>query len=322
VRRDLELTGRIAGLPGAAGDGSVRFLFRVERAHAQGRAIGFEGLVRLSWYRKAPALRAGERWHLTARLKRPHGFTNPGGFSYERWLFQQGIKATGYIRGRGENRRLDAGPGIYVIDRWRQRLRERVQEILLDSTGEALVQALVLGDRSGLGAAQWKVLTRAGTNHLIAISGLHVGMVAAFLFFLSRWVWSRSTRLALLLAAPRAGGVAALAGAVAYSALAGFAVSTQQALVMLAVVLGAVLFSRTVRPASGIVPALVGVLVLDPQAMLSYGFWLSFGTVAVLLAAFGQRLGGVGPGATGGGRSGSVPWGSYHCYCSCSVGPR
>ena len=118
---------------------------------------------------------------------------------------------------------------------------------------------------------QWEVLTRTGTNHLIAISGLHVGMVAAFLFFLSRWVWSRSARLTLLIAAPRAGALAALGGAVVYSALAGFAVSTQRALIMLAVILGAVLFSRTVRPASGIALALVGVLILDPQAVLAYG---------------------------------------------------
>lgn len=94
-----------------------------------------------------------------------------------------------------------------------------------------------------------------------------------------------------MIAAPRAGAIAALAGATAYSALAGFAVSTQRALVMLAVVLGAVLFARTVRPASGIVLALVGVLILDPKAVLSYGFWLSFGAMAALFAAFGQRLG-------------------------------
>ncbi len=79
-----------------------------------------------------------------------------------------------------------------------------------------------------------------------------------------------------------------MVGAVAYSALAGFAVSTQRALIMLAVIMLAVLSSRTVRPASGIVLALVGVLILDLQAVLAYGFWLSFAAVAVLLTAFGQ----------------------------------
>ena len=289
ARRDIELTGRIASLPGGTGE-AVRFLFRVERALLAGADIDFDGLVRLSWYRDAPELAAGERWRLVARLKPPHGFANPGGFDYERWLFQQGIKATGYVRDSDENLRLDPGPGVYVIDRLRQRLRERIGEMLKGSAGEPLVRALVLGDRSGLGPEQWEVLTRTGTNHLIAISGLHVGIVAGFLFFLSRWVWSRSARLTLWIAAPRAAAIAALTGAVAYSALAGFAVSTQRALIMLAVVLGAVLSSRTIRPASGIVLALVGVLILDPRAVLSYGFWLSFGAVAALLYALGQRL--------------------------------
>jgi competence protein ComEC len=289
VRQDIELTGRIADLPEETG-GAVRFLFWVERARSGARELGFDGLVRLSWYRDAPKFAVGERWRLSTRLKPPHGFANPGGFDYERWLFQRGIKATGYVRGAKQSQRLDPGPGTHVIDRWRQRMRGHMQDVLGDATGEALVRSLVLGDRSGLGPEEWEVLTRTGTNHLIAISGLHVGLVAGFVFFSSRWAWSRNARLTLMVAAPRAAAICALLGAVAYSALAGFAVSTQRALIMLAVVLGAVLFSRTIRPTSGIVLALVGVLVLDPLAVLSYGFWLSFAAVAALLYALGQRL--------------------------------
>ncbi|MEA3275936.1 MAG: DNA internalization-related competence protein ComEC/Rec2 [Pseudomonadota bacterium] len=289
TRRDLQVVGAVASLPGDKGQ-AARFLFRVDKTLHEGKDVGFHGLVRLSWYRDSPQLRAGERWLLTVRLKPPHGFANPGGFDYERWLFQEGVKATGYVRGAEDNQRLASGPGPYLIDRWRQRLRDHIAGILGDSTGEGLVRALVLGDRSGLSPAQWEVLARTGTNHLIAISGLHVGLVAAFLFFLFRWIWSRSARLTLAIAAPRAAALAAFVGALAYSGLAGFAVSTQRALIMLAVVLGAVLLSRTLRPATGLVTALVGVLVLDPQAVLSYGFWLSFGAVAVLLYALGRRL--------------------------------
>jgi competence protein ComEC len=148
----------------------------------------------------------------------------------------------------------------------------------------------VLGERSGIDREQWEVLTRTGTNHLVAISGLHVGLVAAMVFFLGRWAWSRSVHLAGRLAAPRAAALAALAGAFGYSALAGFAVSTQRALIMSAVVLGALILGRTVRPASGLALALVGVLAVDPMSLLSFGFWLSFGAVMVLLYAMGGRL--------------------------------
>jgi competence protein ComEC len=289
VRQDIRVEGRVASLPDRR-VGAVRFLFRVEDARHGDKDLGFRGLVRLSWYRDAPDIRAGERRVMTVRLKPPHGFANPGGFDYERWLFQQGIRATGYVRQGDDPGLLDPGPGVYFVDRWRQNLRERLSATLEGSPVAPVVLALTLGDRSGMSPEQWEVFTRTGTNHLIAISGLHVGLVAGGLFFVARWLWSRSSRLVLLLAAPRAGALGALGGALAYSALAGFAVSTQRALVMLTVVLAALLSSRTLRPATGISFALAGVLLVDPAAVLSYGFWLSFGAVAALLYALGSRL--------------------------------
>lgn len=292
-RASLEVTGRVAALPTAA-DGAVRFLFRVESTRRGEAVADFKGLVRLSWYRDAPALRVGERWRLTVRLKPPHGFANPGGFDYERWLFQEGIRATGHVLAQHGPVRLDPGSGAYRIDRWRQDLRDHLDRVLAGEPGSALIQALVLGERTGISPVQWEVLTRTGTNHLIAISGLHVGLVAGLVFLLARRAWAASARLALALAAPRAAALAAFAAALIYSALAGFAVSTQRALIMLAVVLLAVGWARTLRPLAGISAAFIGVVILDPQAVLSVGFWLSFGAVAVLLYALGQRLPGGG----------------------------
>jgi competence protein ComEC len=290
VREDIRVEGRVASLPEDLGR-ATRFLFRVEQARHGDQELKVQGLVRLSWYGEAPPIRAGERRALVVRLKPPHGFANPGGFDYERWLFQEGVRATGYVRKGGEAQLLDAGAGPYFVDRWRQHLRDRLLGALEGGTASGLLLALVLGDRSGIEPAQWEALTRTGTNHLIAISGLHVGLVAASVFFVVRLLWSRSARLVLLLAAPRAGALGALAGALAYSALAGFAVSTQRALVMLAVVLGALFWSRTLRPGTGIALALAAVLIVDPQAVLSYGFWLSFGAVAALLYGLGNRPG-------------------------------
>ncbi len=289
TRQDLVVEGRIASLPEETA-GAVRFLFRVDSARREGLDIGFTGLVRLAWYVDQPDLRPGERWRLSVRLKPPHGFANPGGFAYERWLFLQGIRATGSVRDKGVHQRLEDGPGRYPIDRWRQGLQRHISDTLSGEPGQGLVRALVLGDRSGLSPEQWEVLARTGTNHLVAISGLHVGLVAAFLFFLVRRAWSLSARLVLAAPAPRAAAVVAFLGAFGYSGLAGFAVSTQRALIMLAVVLGAIFWGRIVRPAAGLLLALVGVLLLDPGAVLSYGFWLSFGAVAVLLYSLGRRL--------------------------------
>ena len=298
VGQTLMVEGTIASLPSQVGrhqdDQSSRFLFQVDRLHADGSPAPFRGLVRLSWYRQVPRLLAGQRWQLAVRLKPPHGFVNPGGFDYERWLFQQGISATGHVRDFETARLLDPGPVSHRLARFRQLLRDRLDALggtdASSPVARALVQALVLGERGALTPVQWEVFSRTGTSHLIAISGLHVGLVAGFAFFLGRWLWSRSARLVRLLAAPRAAALAALAAAIGYAALAGFAISTQRALVMLAVLLIALISGRTLRPASGLVLALAAVLIVDPSSVLSYGFWLSFGAVAVLLFALGRRL--------------------------------
>jgi competence protein ComEC len=290
AQQDLTLVGRVASLPDITDD-RTRFLFQVEEALQDGKPLAFSGRVRLSWYQHAPRLMAGERWRLSARLKPPHGFLNPGGFDYERWLFRHQVKATGYVRAKPPAQQLDAGAGGYQLDRWRQRLRERLDQALPNGVGAALIPALVIGDRGALTPAQWTVFSRTGTSHLIAISGLHVGLVAGALFLLVRRTWALVPALALRLAAPRAGALAALGAAVGYAGLAGFAVSTQRALVMLAVVLIAISAGRTLRAGSALLLALAAVLIVDPGAVLDYGFWLSFGAVAVLLYALGWRLG-------------------------------
>jgi len=293
-RADIVVTGAIASLPSDRGM-AQRFRLRIDSAQRDGRRLDFTGLVRLAWYGEAPALTPGERWRLVVRLIPPRGFANPGGFDYERWLFGAGIKATGYVRDDPINQRLSDGTAWHLIGRWRQRLRTHLDARIADGDAEGLIQALVLGERGALTPDHWETLTRTGTNHLMAISGLHVGLIAGFAFQVGRWLWSRSARLSLAFAAPRAGAVAAALAALGYSALAGFGLPTQRALIMVAVVLAALFWGRTLRPFHALALALLGVLLLDPRAVLSFGLWLSFGAVAVLLFALGQRpaVGGV-----------------------------
>ncbi len=290
IRQDLQVVGHIAGMPEPRKPG-LTFLFHIDQTRWQGKAVDFQGLVRLRWYRNAPALRAGEAYRLTVRLKPPRGFANPGGFDYERWLWQQGIRATGYVRAHLPFQRVDEGPGPYFVQRWRQQLRDRLHAALGDAVGGGLIRAWVLGDRSGLDTTQREILFRTGTAHLLAISGLHVGILAGALFFALRWLWSRSAFLVQRLAAPRAAALGAFVGALCYSALAGFALPTQRALIMLAVVLAALFWGRVLRASSGLALALLGVLLLDPLALLSQGFWLSFTAVAAVIYGLSNRLG-------------------------------
>jgi competence protein ComEC len=286
--RDLMAEGRVVALP-VEDPVRARFELKLERLIHDGAEVPFQGRLRLSWYGAPRTPVPGERWRLQVRLKRPHGFSNPGGSDYEGWLFRAGIRATGYVRACDCNRRLAETTGWLTPDRWRYAIREDLRRLLPDPGARGLVAALAIGDRSGFPAGLWEALRRTGTSHLVAISGLHVGLVSGLAYLIGSWLWRRLGRLALYVPAPSAGALAGLAAALLYAALAGFAIPTQRALIMVGVALGAVLLRRRIRPAALLATALVLVVVRDPFSVLSAGFWLSFAAVAVLVYTMGFR---------------------------------
>ena len=276
--RDLQLVGEVVNLPQQRPSGAVRFLFKIESARYQGEWVNFPATIRLNWHHAYQPLEPDQRWQLTVRLKQPHGFSNPGGFDWERWLFEKGIRATGYVR-KGNNQLLQQPSA--TLNGVRHQLSLWVGSI--DTTG--VLAALVVGDRQGIDTEQWDTLRNTGTSHLMAISGLHIGLVATLFFFLFRWGWSISPRLLLYLPAQQMGAAGAIFGALGYAALAGFSVPTQRAVVMVIVVMGLILLRRSVTPWRGYFAAMVAVLLFDPFSVLSAGFWLSFGAVGWILYA-------------------------------------
>lgn len=278
---DLLVEGRVQGLPERLADHRLRFGFLVQRVYRRGQWRSFELPVRLSWYRESPELHAGERWQLRVRLKQPHGFANPGSFDYERWLFAHRIRATGYVRHVEDAMLLqaaDAGP----VQLARQTLATFIGEQSGFVSDSGLIAALGIGDRSGMSNLQWEVLRKTGTSHLMAISGLHVGLVATLVFFVTRKLWCLAG-VPGHWPAPRVAAVFALLAALVYALLSGFQVPAQRAFLMVAVWMMAVLWHGRPDPWRVWSLALLVVLVVDPLSVLTAGFWLSFGAVAWLL---------------------------------------
>ena len=278
--RDLLVRGVVTGLPERLPGGRVRFRFHVEALRG---TQGWQPLQldsRIAWYRHPPALQPGERWQLSVRLKRPHGFSSPGAFDYQRWLFARRIRATGYVRPDPGNRKLGAEGG-QAVQRLRQTLLQHLRDRGVEGATGALLRALAIGDRSAMSARQWQVLRRTGTGHLLAISGLHVGLVAGLVFLLGERLWRRFG-LPQRYAAPRVAAVLAFVGAGGYALLAGFQVPAQRALIMSSVVLLAAACGRRSLAWRLWALALMLVLLVDPLSLLGAGTWLSFGAVAVL----------------------------------------
>lgn len=279
----LEFELRVEGLPEAREHG-ISFLAQVVKP-PEGHE-DFPSRLRLSWYKNPPSLAPGEVWRVSARLKRPHGMVNGTGFDYEAWLFRQGIQATGTVR---EGERMTAAPA-WAVDSLRMAMRDRLAGMLVDEPALGLILGLTLGDRSLMTEPQWDDLIATGTNHLLAISGLHVTMIAGLVWALVRWLWARAPGLALRFPAPLAGALAGGLAALGYSLLAGFSVPTQRTLLMLLVVVAAMLSRRAIRVREVLGLALMFVLLWDPLSVLDVGFWLSFGAVALLVYAGSGRL--------------------------------
>ena len=307
---DFWLTGRIEGLvrrepvssqPSAGNQRSQQFDLRVNYScfrllpaqctDSNQNPVLAGQLVTLNDYARLP-VQSGENWLLRVRVNRPHGFANPGGFDFEARQFQRGIMARGYVRETAFNTRLPAPDGFLAglwsqlnISRLRATLAEDIEQ-LSGISNSGLLKALVVGDRGGISNAQWDLFTATGTNHLIVISGMHVGFVALCAWTLVNWLSRWFPALLLWVPAQHLAAFAAIVAAACYSLLAGFTLPTQRALIMIVVLMANRIRGRPVAPADTLCTAALLVLLMDPMAVTQAGFWLSFIAVASLFFAF------------------------------------
>ena len=288
---DIIVNGTVASIPYPRKDG-WRFKLKINEASSLNhpeQVLALKGTLRLGWYRTKNTLKAGQKWRLVVRLKRPAGFMNFGGFDYEKWLFQQRIVGTGYIRKSSKNKLL-ADSSMFSVDHYREAILQGIQQRIKDPQQASIVAALAVADRSAITDQQWQILRQTGTNHLIAISGLHIGMVAGFGFFPVMIIWWLFPSLYQKMPVRMAGGIVGAIFAVSYALLAGFTLPTQRALIMVLVVLFGLLARRHYSSSNILATALLAVLIYDPLAVLSQGFWLSFVAVGLIMFTVARRI--------------------------------
>lgn len=294
----LTVTGVIDGLP-AASERGTRFAFAVESVAPANARV--PARVSLAWFpdpgsdddaAAVPPLRAGERWTLRARLKRPHGTVNPGGFDLEAWLLQHDLGATGHVVRDAANARVDAFAGRPrdVVARAREVVRDRLLRDLAGAPYAGVVVALAIGDQRAIPDAQWTVFNRTGVGHLVSISGLHVTVFASLAGALAFALGRCSVGITSRVPARKLAVGVGMACAAAYTALAGAEIPAVRTFAMLAIAAAGLWLGRPGTAGVVWLWALAGVLAWDPWAPLTPGFWLSYGAVALLLYASAARL--------------------------------
>ncbi len=268
---------RIADFPRVNGLSSIFVAVPIDDARVPER-------IRINWQDPPVSLRLGDVWVLELRLRRPRGNSNPGSMDYEAWLFRERIGAAGYVVGGKRNVLLDSNTSRGT-DLVRLNFLKKTQRVLGDDAAVAVVLAVAIGARHLISEQAWDRYARTGTSHLMAISGLHVGLAAVVAYLLAAGflgLFGRGNHhLAALLVA--------LTAACLYAAVSGFAVPARRATLMLAVATLIMLGRREVSVARVLAAAVIAIVVSDPIATMEPGFKLSFAAVAILFWFAQQR---------------------------------
>jgi competence protein ComEC len=279
--RDLLLSATIADIPRVDDD---RISLLLEDLQIDSYPTAPPRRVNLSWYQAEQVPAAGERWQFLLRLRQPRGRLNPAGFDYEAWQFVRAVDAIGYVRDAKQSRRRAAAPSLSIVA-MRSRLAHDIDRDCAQCRHGGLIKALALGFRGDIDMYSRRLLQSTGTAHLLAISGLHIGMVALLFYALGLHGWRLCGHRVGINRRDMA-SLCALFAAIGYAALAGFSLPTLRALIMLAVVLIGQQLQHKINLLQSLSLASIVVLVFDPMALGSASFWLSFG--AILIIAFVQ----------------------------------
>ena len=242
------------------------------------------------------AIRVGQTWRLPLHIRTPHATRNEGVFDPTRYWLANDIEALAYVRVYKDTpperlpRLLGTDSGVVAaIENWRfDTLQQMDLALAGTNSGEAagLFKALALGDQAAISGKQWQLFQDTGVTHLVSISGLHVTLLAGILAWLAQRLWRRSAYLTELIPVLYVAQWVGLIGALLYALVSGWGLPAQRTVWMLALWL---FLSRLGVAHSGLrvlALSVLWVLIVDPFAVLSVGFWLSYGAVAWLIVAF------------------------------------
>ncbi|SQH77165.1 conserved membrane protein of unknown function, containing DNA internalization-related competence protein ComEC/Rec2 domain [Shewanella benthica] len=234
-------------------------------------------VLRLSW-KQAPKLAIGEQWEWVIKPKPITSVLNQGGYNQQRSFLSRHIVMKGSVK---------SGIKLKEAQSLRSKIVKKLKPELAHFAHGDLMLALLLGDKSLIDSERWRSLRVSGSGHLIAISGLHLSVVTTWVFFLSLFLLTRFkpslSRKNILIA-----GLFSAVAAIFYAYLAGFSLPTQRALIMLLLLLTMGLMKRFSSPWERLLYALFFILLFDPLACMSAGFWLSFSALGIIFLSLSQ----------------------------------
>ncbi len=255
-----------------------RFELRLEKIIFNQRVILLNEKILTTVYNVSPTFQVGERIRFPARMRSFKNFNNPGGYDYEAAMKNRGLLLNASISdgryivpmGRGN-------PGFLIGTL--ESLRRPVRDFLannLSHQNQAIYRALLLGEREAIDNHLREPFNISGLGHMLAVSGLHIGLIAWLSFYLFRWLLSLSYALTLKTDIRKIAAFFTCLSVFAYTCLAGFQVSALRAMIMVIVYLISILIEREKEIWSTLALAAMIILAIDPRALTGISFQLTF----------------------------------------------
>jgi len=266
----------------------VRLYVKTHTLVKNRRVIPTRGIVLLSLPQTDGSLRYGDRIRFATRLRRPTNFSNPGGFDYERYLAARHIWVTAFVKDPTQVIRVATGQGN-VFRTWLEGLRDRIRDFLRthgsDSAGPIL-RALILGERGAIPEEVKEEFAISGAAHILAISGLHLGIIAFILFRGLLWGLRQSERIALGTNVFKVSALFTIPPIVLYTLIAGGRITTVRATIMIVTYLVSILIDRPRNLYHTLAVAAFAITLFDPVSLMEASFQLSFMAVLTILFLF------------------------------------
>jgi len=278
---------KIAGVidtPVATYSHRQKFILRTETLEWNKKSFPVTGKIRVTISGHGLKLTMGDRIVFSSRMKSIRNFNNPGGFDYKRYMAFRKVYGTAYVSAQKLTllkRNAETGIGMIIAN-----ARRKISD-LIDQTGQGkeqgVLKALIVGNRNSISKELKEAFNRAGIGHLLAISGLHIGIVAtaAFLFF--KYILSHIKFLLWHAWTKKGAVILSVIPVFIYGLLSGMSPSTQRAVIMVTVFLMAFLFEREHDPMNTLAVAALLILVVHPPSLFSISFQLSFTAVLAII---------------------------------------